>query len=127
MNYITYALYAVGGGFLSLLVLELAYIIVMGLDGANKQGKLPPWFVKVGKVFAAVGLVWDVLCNVFITTFIFMELPREATISQRLRRLVQQPTGWRKPLAVWFSVNLLNPFSYGKPHIKIPNDDSNTA
>lgn len=119
-----YTLYAVLAGVPAIILLEFLYIIVMGFDGANKQGKLAPWFVTFGKVFAAVSLVWDVICNVLWTSIIFLELPREATISQRLRRLVKGSPGWRKDLALWFSINLLNPFSYGKPHIKIPDADT---
>lgn len=101
-------------------ICQAMYVIVMALDRAHDEGKLAPASVVIGYAFMYFCLVWDVLCNVFIASLIFLELPREATISQRLRRLVKLPAGWRKTLAIWFATHLLNPFSNGGPHVDIP-------
>jgi hypothetical protein len=117
LAYVVLSLVALG-------ILEVMYIAVMGLQRAHDEQKLKPWAIKAGTVFMYFGLLWDVLCNVLIATVVFLEFPREATISQRLRRLVQSPQGWRKSLAIWFAESLLNPFSNGGPHVHILNADS---
>lgn len=121
MSYLTYALMYLGISFAALVILELMYIVVMGLQRAQEAGTLAPWAVTVGTGFMYAGLLWDVICNLFVATAIFLEFPREFTVSARLRRLVKNPDGWRKRLAKWFSVNLLNPFSNNGPHIPIPD------
>ncbi|WP_317201497.1 hypothetical protein [Janthinobacterium sp.] len=107
-------------GLLSLIVLWIMYLAVMALQRARDAGALSPFAMRAGQALLAVGIVWDVLCNLLPVTVIFMELPREATVSARLRRLVRGPDGWRRRLAVWYAAVLLNPFSPGGPHIEIP-------
>lgn len=107
-------------GMLALAILWVMYLAVMALQRARDAGLLPPFALRAGKALLAVGLVWDILCNIVPATIIFLELPREATVSARLRRLVLVPDGWRKRLAAWCAITLLNPFSPGGPHINIP-------
>lgn len=115
-----WALAAAGLGLLSLAVLWVMYLAVMALQRARDAGVLSPFATRAGQALLAVGTVWDALCNLLPVTVIFVEWPREATVSARLRRLVQSPPGWRRRLAVWYAVVLLNPFSPGGPHIEIP-------
>lgn len=115
----TFILLLIAAGIGALAICEILYIVVMGLERARDEGKLSPACVKAGMAFMYASLLWDVLCNLFVVSFVFLELPREATVSQRLRRLVQQTPGWRRSLATWFAVNLLNPFSNGGPHITL--------
>lgn len=114
------ALYLALGSFGSLFLLWLLWIVVAGLSRASQERRLSPLITHVGVAVAAFGLAYDALCNVLICSFIFFDLPREATLSQRLRRLVTS-TGWRSRLAIWFAVNLINPFSADRndPHIHI--------
>ena len=117
----TTALVILLGSFGSLFLLWLLWIVVSGLSRAQAEGRLSPHVIKVGTAVAYCALVWDVLCNVLICTWLFLDMPREATLSQRLRRLVLT-TGWRQRLALWFAVDLINPFSAdpSDPHIHIP-------
>lgn len=115
-----WVLAAAGLGLLSLAVLWVMYLAVMALQRARDAGVLSPFAMRAGKALLAAGIVWDVLCNLLPVTVIFMEWPREATVSSRLRRLVRAPDGWRRRLATWYAVVLLNPFSPGGPHIEIP-------
>lgn len=114
------AAYLLLGSFGSLFFFWLLWIVIMGLSRARDEGRLSPLMIKIGTATAYMGLVWDVLCNIFICSFLFIEFPREATLSQRLRRLVML-TGWRSDLALWIAVNLVNPFSVDKndPHIYV--------
>lgn len=115
------ALYLALGSFGSLFSFWLLWIIISGLSRAAKEDRLSPLIIHIGVAVAAFGLAWDVLCNILICTFLFLDFPREPTLSQRLRRLVVS-TGWRKSLAIWFAVSLVNPFSIDRndPHIHIP-------
>ena len=109
------------GSFGSLFLLWLLWIVISGLSRAHADGRLSPHVIAVGTGIAYIALAWDVLCNVMICTFVFLDVPREATLSQRLRRLLLT-TGWRQCLALWFAVDLINPFSAdpSDPHIHIP-------
>ena len=115
------ALYVLCGSFGSLFFFWLLWIVIMGLSRARDEGRLSPTMVRIGIATAYMGLAWDVLCNIFLCTFLFLELPHEATLSQRLRRLVMA-TGWRSKLALWVAVELVNPFSVDRynPHIHLP-------
>jgi hypothetical protein len=105
-------------GILSLAVLWVLYLAVMALQRAREAGQLAPFAFKAGQVLLYFGLLWDVLCNLIIVSIMFCEVPREATVSARLRRLVHGPDGWRRRLATWYAVVLLNPFS-PSPHIRL--------
>ena len=112
------------GTFGCLFLLFLLWIVISGLSRAHAEGRLSPHVIAVGTGIAYIGLAWDVLCNVLICTVIFLDIPREATLSQRLRRLLLT-TGWRQRLALWFAVDLINPFSVdpSDPHIHIPQEN----
>lgn len=112
-------LLAVPVAFLALVVLWLLYLAVMALQRARDAGALSHFATTAGMALMYFGLAWDVLCNLLVVTVIFVEVPRELTVSARLRRLVKGKEGWRKQLAIWYAVTLLNPFSPGGPHIPI--------
>ena len=113
-------LFVLGAALLFLIAFWLLWIVISGLARARDEGRLSPLMVKIGIALAYFGLVWDVLCNIFLCSFLFWEFPREATLSQRLRRLVLT-TGWRQKLALWIAVDLVNPFSPDRndPHIHL--------
>jgi hypothetical protein len=106
-------------GILSLAVLWVLYLAVMALQRTRDAGQLAPFAFRAGQMLLYFGLVWDVLCNLVIVSIMFCEVPREATVSERLRRLVRGPDGWRRRLATWYAVVLLNPFSPNGPHIPV--------
>lgn len=102
--------------FVLIYALWIFYLAVMNLDRVNKQGKL----VKIAYVFGMpvlfVGLFLDFLVNVFVMTPLLFELPREFTVTARLKRHNRTSTGWRKRVAVWFEP-LLDPFDPSGDHI----------
>lgn len=115
------AAYAVGS-VAALFILWLLFVVVMTMEQLRDAGRLSPGMIQAGEAIAAVGLVWDVLCNVLVASVIFLEPPSEATVSARLRRLVAgDPAAWRTQLARWFASVLMNPFCpANSPHIPIP-------
>jgi len=71
---------------------------------------------------AIPGLIVDVLYNATIGTILFLELPKETTLSMRLTRYLSGRTpnklgtadyGYRVPVAVWIATNLVEPWQRG--------------
>lgn len=60
-----------------------------------------------------VAVLMDVIFNVFIATFIFMDLPEEYMFTHRLNRYKNGNSGWRTKVAKWLCLNLLDPFELG--------------
>ena len=61
-------------------------------------------------------ILYDVIVlNWILGSAIFLDLPREWTLTDRLTRL-KATTGWRAKLATWVCATLLNPFSSGNWH-----------
>lgn len=103
----------------SYLTLFLMWVLVTNFERARNDGQLKHSVVVFGYLVAGIGYLVDVWCNL-LSTFVFLEPPREFTVSERLRRLVQT-SGWRRTLATWFAITLINPFAVGGPHIIIPS------
>jgi len=100
-------------------ILWVLYLAVMGFSRVKQEGALSRPALIMGYPVFAIGYLWDFLTNVFVVTFIFLDLPRQFTVSQRIQQYVDGANGWRKTLATWFAVNLLNPLSPGGPRIKV--------
>lgn len=90
-------------------ILWVLFLAVMALSYTWRT--LP----KVTKVLAlpavAVAFVLDVAINLF-ATFIFVDLPQEWMLTQRVTRYKQTDT-WRRPIALWMCRNMLDPFDVG--------------
>lgn len=103
---------------LAIPVLWLFYLAVMNLSGVKKSGGLNSPAKAIGYLIFVIGYLLDVIINVATVSFIFLDPPRQWTVSQRLQQYVDGRPGWRRNLALWFANNLMNPFSPGGPHIK---------
>jgi hypothetical protein len=99
---------------LALPILEVCFILVMKMKDADITG---PLYVPA-YAFYLCAYAWDIICNLFVVPVIFIEFPHEFTVSARLQRLIDSGSGWRRNLALWFAVKLLNPFS-NPPHIRV--------
>lgn len=100
------------------LLLWIIFTAVMGLVSARDRypGTLP-WPIRVlGYPLLFVGLVADFLVNVLICPVLFLELPREWTVSSRLWRLSNSSPSWRQRTALWLRVNLLDPIDPSGTH-----------
>jgi len=84
------------------------YVLVMALKRVRDAGKLTTAMKVLGYPALAVGLVVDFIVNVLIASLLFLELPREWTVSSRLTRHINSARGWRFGLALWIAVNLLD-------------------
>lgn len=103
MTYVAYSA-------LSLYVLCIFYLAVMNLSRAKQAGTLTKTALVLGLPIFLIGYGIDILVNIFVMTPLFIELPKEWTVTGRLKRHLYQSTGWREKIAAWFCSNLLNAF-----------------
>lgn len=97
--------------------LWIFYLAVMSLDRARRAGQLAPIAKVFGYPVLWVGLALDLFVNVTLCTLLFLELPREMTVTARLKRHNSTAYGgWRQRLARWFEP-LLDPFDPTGNHI----------
>lgn len=109
MLYIAYSLLA----FWCLWVLFLA---VMNLGQAKAENKLQGFALYAGYTVLAAGLLVDLVVQITVATVIWLELPREWTVSERVARLCREGHGYRLTLALWFRRVLLAPFDRSGGH-----------
>lgn len=103
---------------LILWALWILYVAMMNIEIAVEKGPLP-WQSKF-MVYPTM-VVFDIIefiANVIICTLIFIDPPRELTVSDRLRRYHNNPSkyGWRLVI-VNFIKPMLDPFDHKGPHI----------
>mgnify|MGYP006915280875 CR=1 FL=1 len=108
----TYAFYAL----LAFWVLWVLFLAVMNLAQVRAEGKLHGFARWAGYTVLAVGLVVDLIVQVLAASLLWLELPREWTVSERVARLCQHGSGWRLRLALWFRRTLLAPFDRSGGH-----------
>lgn len=100
--------------------LWIFYLAIMTLQRANDAGQISPVAYRLGKAALYIGLLLDFLGNVIVLSILVLELPRwrEWLVTARLRRLVHT-TGWRRSVARWLSIHLLNDFDSRGPHVPL--------
>jgi hypothetical protein len=100
---ITYALY-------------VWYAAVMNIKRVRDMGKL----TTLGKVFGyptlVIGLILDLLVNWFVMTIILLEVPRELTVTSRLKRHHKESTGYRLAVVKFFEP-VLDPLDPSGDHV----------
>lgn len=109
MLYAAYSLLA----FWALWVLFLA---TMNLGQAKAEGKLKGFALWAGYTVLAVGLLVDLVVQITVATVLWLELPREWTVSGRVERLCREGHGYRLTMAMWFRRVLLAPFDRSGGH-----------
>jgi hypothetical protein len=107
-----YLLIALGATY----ALWVFYIAVMGLKRVRDTVGLSPWALRFGYPILIVGYVLDVLVNWFVFTVVMLEIPKELTVSSRLKRHNQESTGWRLKI-VKFIEPLLDVFDPSGNHV----------
>ena len=90
-------------------LLWCAFLAVMALANVWRDLPIVTRVLAVPAVLFAVCL--DVAFNL-AATVIFIDLPREATFSQRMGRYKRE-SGLRSKIARWVCANLLDPFQVG--------------
>ena len=96
--------------------LFVLYCAVMNIKRVRDMGKLSPIGYVFGWPTLVLGYALDVICNWFVMTVLFVEWPREATVTARLKRHNRQSTGWRKRIVLFFEP-LLDPLDPSGDHV----------
>jgi hypothetical protein len=96
--------------------LLLLYLAAMNLYRAHKLGLMTKLGYVVFSPILVVGLVFDFIGNLFFT-IPFLQLPREWTITTRLRKIVRGTSEWRIRIAKWIARHFLDPFDPDGRHI----------
>ena len=109
-------IYAVLLAFFTTYALWVFYLAVMNLARVKRTVGLSFWAKVLGYPVLFVGYTLDVLVNFFVCTLLFLELPKETTVTARLKRHNRYGSGWRQRLARWFEP-LLDPFDPNGDHI----------
>ena len=100
----------------SIYALWVFYLAVMGLKRARDAGLLHRTARFFGLPVLVVGYLLDAFVNIFFMTALMLEMPRELTVTARLKRHIKTSQGWRLSVARWF-IPLLDPFDVSGKHI----------
>lgn len=101
---------------LELILFFYLYVASMAMVRAHKEQKLNKLLWALCVPFVVFSLIVDVLNNIFIFTILFFELPKELTVTERLKRHAKQHT-FRGKFARWFGDTLLNAFDHTGDHL----------
>lgn len=88
-------------------LLWVHYVAIMHLMHMRSDGLLTKGQKAIGYTALGVGLALDLFVQILITA-LFLELPREWTVSGRLWRLSNGLPGWRQKLALKIRAGLLD-------------------
>lgn len=111
---------AIGRVLLFLWAFWYLYVLIMGFYRASLAGRLTGVSKWLAVPAVAVGIVFDVVANIFIATVVFRELPTKPweLVTGRLSRYLTESGGWRKTRAKWICENLLDAFDPSGVHCK---------
>ncbi|HRC95271.1 MAG TPA: hypothetical protein PK317_00580 [Coprothermobacter proteolyticus] len=112
MIFLEFVLYS----FLSLYLLWVFYLAVMNLKRGKEAGTLTTPGLFLGYPVLLVGYAIDIFVQVVVGTVFFLDLPRETTLTGRLKRYINGPSGWREKVAAWMCQHLLNQFDPDGKH-----------
>ena len=107
--------YYITASFVVLYALWIFYIAVMNLKRVKDAGKLNTFSKILGYPVLFVGIVLDIIANVFVMTMILLEPPKELLVTSRLKRH-NQAGGWRKKVVQFFEP-ILDPFDPSGDHV----------
>lgn len=85
------------------------YVMVMGLYRAHLDKRLTKFTYCLAAPWLAIGFAVDVLANLFIAPFVFLDMPHEWMVTTRLKRYIAG-NGWRSKLAAAVCNHLLDVF-----------------
>lgn len=92
------------------------YVLVMGIYRAHLAKRLTPVALALSLPFVALGYVMDVLANITIASVVFIELPQETLVTDRLKRHIDHGNGWRQALASYVCDHMLDMFDPSGNH-----------
>lgn len=103
MEYIAYL-------FLFLLLFWGLYVLVMGVYRAHLDNRLHGLNKVLALPYIGIGVLFDVIANVFIASILFMEPPKEFLVTSRLQRYMKNEGGRRRRIALYICDHLLDIF-----------------
>lgn len=103
--------------FALLYTLWIFYLAVMNLARAKNAGKISKPALFFGLPVLYVGYLLDFLTNVLVFTPFMLDLPKETTVTTRLKRYAHGPAGWRKSFALWFAKDMLDDYDPSGKHV----------
>lgn len=106
-----------GYGFALVYALWIFYLAVMNIKRAKDLDKLRKPALVMGYPVLLVGYSLDMLANLTVFTVLLLELPRELTVTARLKRHAYGPQTWRRTFSLWFAHNLLDVFDPSGKHV----------
>lgn len=109
--------YVFSGAVFTVWLLWVLYVFVMSLKRVREQGLLSNTALVCGSALAVPAVVIDVAVNITIRTVLFLDIPREWTLSSRLSRYWEGEPCWRRSISAWIATALLNPFDPSGKHI----------
>lgn len=92
------------------------YLAIMHLQHVRDTAGLPVGAHALGVVTLASGYTHDFLLNVIHGSLILFDIPRETTLTARLKRH-KFDDGWRGDITRWLAGHLLDPFDPDGRHI----------
>jgi hypothetical protein len=101
------------------------FLAVMALKRAKDAGQLSRPARLLGTPIAFVGLALDFLVNVLVVTVLLLELPRQTTVTARLKRHAYlgleaahfgRSIPWRTKASAWICSNFLDVFDPSGKH-----------
>lgn len=95
---------------LSLYALWIFYLAIMALYRAKKENTISKVALILGYPVLIIGAFLDLLINVIICSVIFLEVPREFLVTQRLTRHIKESKDYKQKIAKWICSNLLDSF-----------------
>ena len=99
--------------YLSIVVFYTLYIAAINLY--YDWHDLPMWLKIAASPIMAVMVTVDTIMNLSLFTIIFLDLPHELMVTQRLERYRTQ-SGWRNHIATLICTEALNPFDPTRHH-----------
>lgn len=100
-----------------LYALWILFLAAMNLRTAREAGKLPRAALWLAVPVVLLAFALDVIVNLTLGTLVFMDRPREWTVSERLSRYLPG-SDWRACAAMWIGENLLDPFDPSGSHLR---------
>jgi hypothetical protein len=110
------ALWYVLGALAATYALYVFYAAVMNIKRVRDMGKLTKLGMLFGYPTLVIGLVLDLLVNVFVMSVLLVEVPREGTVTSRLKRHNRESTGWRLAVVKFFEP-VLDPLDPSGDHV----------
>jgi hypothetical protein len=96
---------------------ESKKIFSVGIDYALNEQKITPVCIPFAYMLYIFVFSVNMIVQYFIFSILFLDGPKEDTVSDRLSRYKNEHEGWRHDLAVWIGSHFLDPFDRRGYHI----------